>query len=110
MNLSQLRDKTAAIGEPSHRVVATLASRLDKIGAAPCPAVAMEHATAILPAESAIENFASLLEFPKQVGDGRAARRCARRQTHRRAARRRSRRNAAAHRSVAAGAGRAKSG
>jgi chemosensory pili system protein ChpA (sensor histidine kinase/response regulator) len=69
-NLSQLRDKTAAIGEPSlSRLAATLASRLDKIGAAAVPeAVAMEYATAILLAESAIENFASLSpDFPKQV-------------------------------------------
>ena len=69
-NLSQLRDKTAAIGEPSlSRLAATLASRLDKIGAAAVPeAMAMEYATAILLAESAIENFASRSpEFPKQV-------------------------------------------
>ncbi len=69
-NLSQLRDKTAAIGEPSlSRLAATLASRLDKIGATAVPeAMAMEYATAILLAESAIENFASRSpDFPKQV-------------------------------------------
>ncbi|MDQ6916415.1 MAG: hypothetical protein M3023_01165, partial [Pseudomonadota bacterium] len=69
-NLSQLRDKTTAIGEPSlSRLAATLASRLDKIGAAAVPeAMAMEYATAILLSESIIENFASLSpELPKQV-------------------------------------------
>jgi chemosensory pili system protein ChpA (sensor histidine kinase/response regulator) len=69
-NLSQLRDKSAAIGEPSlSRLAATLASRLDKIGAAAVPeAMAMEYATAILLAESAIENFASRSpDFPNQV-------------------------------------------
>ena len=69
-NLSQLRDKTAAIGEPSlSRLAATLANRIDKIGAAAVPeAMAMEYATAILLAESAIENFALRSpEFPKQV-------------------------------------------
>src|SRR5450755_1752989 len=69
-NLSQLRDKTAAIGEPSlSRLAATLASRLDKIGVAAVPeAMAMEYATAILLAESTIENFASLTpDLPKQV-------------------------------------------
>jgi chemosensory pili system protein ChpA (sensor histidine kinase/response regulator) len=69
-NLSQLRDKTAAIGEPSlSRLAATLASRLDKIGATAVPeAMAMEYATAILLAESVIENFASRSpDIPKQV-------------------------------------------
>ena len=69
-NLSQLRDKTAAIGEPSlSRLAATLASRLDKVGANAVPdAMAMEYATAILLAESTIENFASLSpDLPKQV-------------------------------------------
>ncbi len=69
-NLSQLRDKTAAIGEPSlSRLAATLASRLDKMGTTAVPeAMAMEYATAILLAESAIENFASYSpDFPKQV-------------------------------------------
>src|SRR5450631_397565 len=69
-NLSQLRDKTAAIGEPSlSRLATTLASRLDKIGVAAVPeAMAMEYATAILLAESTIENFASLSpDLPKQV-------------------------------------------
>ncbi|TMG94900.1 MAG: hypothetical protein E6H73_06465 [Betaproteobacteria bacterium] len=69
-NLSQLRDKTAAIGEPSlSRLASTLASRLDKMGTTAVPeAMAMEYATAILLAESAIENFASHSpDFPKQV-------------------------------------------
>jgi chemosensory pili system protein ChpA (sensor histidine kinase/response regulator) len=69
-NLSQLRDKTAAIGEPSlSRLAATLAGRLDKIGTATVPeAMAMEYATALLLAESTIENFGSLSpELPKQV-------------------------------------------
>src|SRR5450631_693453 len=69
-NLSQLRDNTAAIGEPSlARLAATLASRLDKIGTAAVPeTMAMEYATAILLAESTIENFASLSpDLPKQV-------------------------------------------
>src|ERR1700681_206728 len=69
-NLSQLRDKTAAIGEPSlSRLAATLASRLDKIGTTAVPeAMAMEYATAILLAESAVENFAAHSpDLPKQV-------------------------------------------
>ena len=68
-NLLQLRDKTAAIGEPSLSLLAaTLASHLEKIGATVPEAMAMEYATAILLAESAIENFAARSpDFPKQV-------------------------------------------
>ena len=68
--LSALRDKTAAIGEPSLlRLVAALAVRLDKLPAAPIPeSLAMEYATGLLLADSLIENFASLsAEVPKQV-------------------------------------------
>ena len=68
--LSQLRDKTTAIGEPSlSRLAAALAARLDRVGSGTVPDVmAMEYATGILLAESAIENFATLTpDFPKQV-------------------------------------------
>ncbi|MDQ6917533.1 MAG: Hpt domain-containing protein, partial [Pseudomonadota bacterium] len=68
--LSQLRDKTTAIGEPSlSRLAAALAARLDRLaGGAVTDTVAMEYATGILLAESAIENFATLTpDFPKQV-------------------------------------------
>jgi chemosensory pili system protein ChpA (sensor histidine kinase/response regulator) len=68
--LSALRDRAAAIGEPSLSKLATaLAGRLDKLPAGPISdALAMEYATALLLAESAIENFASLsAEFPRQV-------------------------------------------
>ncbi|HSS70726.1 MAG TPA: Hpt domain-containing protein, partial [Casimicrobiaceae bacterium] len=68
--LSALRDKTAAIGEPSlSKLAAALATGLESLPGGPVPeAVAMEYATALLLAESAIENFAALSpEFPKQV-------------------------------------------
>jgi chemosensory pili system protein ChpA (sensor histidine kinase/response regulator) len=68
--LSQLRDKTTAIGEPSLSKLSTaLAGRLDKLGAGPVSdALAMEYATGLLLAESALDNFAALSpEFPKQV-------------------------------------------
>src|SRR5205814_922647 len=68
--LSQLRDKTAAIGEPSlSRLAAALAAHLDRLPSGTVTdTMAMEYATGILLAESAIENFASLaLDFPKQV-------------------------------------------
>ena len=68
--LSALRDKAAAIGEVSFSKLATaLAGRLDKLPAGAIPdALAMEYATGLLLAESAIENFASLsTDFPPQV-------------------------------------------
>jgi chemosensory pili system protein ChpA (sensor histidine kinase/response regulator) len=68
--LSALRDKTAAIGEPSlSKLAGALAARLDKMPSGPVPeALAMEYATGLLLAESAVENFANLSpEFPKQV-------------------------------------------
>ena len=68
--LSHLRDKTAAIGEPSlSKLAGTLAARVDKIGVANVPDVmAMEYATALLLAESAVDNFNAMSpEFPKQV-------------------------------------------
>src|SRR5258706_13464456 len=68
--LSALRDKSAAIGEASLSTLATaLASRLDKLATGAIPdALAMEYATGLLLAESAIENFASLsADFPRQV-------------------------------------------
>jgi chemosensory pili system protein ChpA (sensor histidine kinase/response regulator) len=68
--LSALRDKSAAIGEPSlSTLAAALAGRLDKLAAGAIPdALAMEYATGLLLAESAIENFASLsADFPRQV-------------------------------------------
>jgi len=68
--LSQLRDKTAAIGEASlTRLASALAARLDRLssGAIPEP-LAMEYATGLLLAESAIDNFAALSpEFSGQV-------------------------------------------
>jgi chemosensory pili system protein ChpA (sensor histidine kinase/response regulator) len=68
--LSALRDKTAAIGEPSlSKLAAALAGRLDKLPSGAIPeALAMEYATGLLLAESLVENFASLSpEVPKQV-------------------------------------------
>jgi chemosensory pili system protein ChpA (sensor histidine kinase/response regulator) len=68
--LSSLRDKTAAIGEPSlSKLAAALAGRLDKLPNSPVPeALAMEYATGLLLAESLIDNFASLSpEAPRQV-------------------------------------------
>ncbi len=68
--LSQLRDKTTAIGEPSlSRLAAALAGRLDKVGnGTVSDSLAMEYATALLLADSALDNFASMSpEFPKQV-------------------------------------------
>ncbi|HZI83074.1 MAG TPA: Hpt domain-containing protein, partial [Casimicrobiaceae bacterium] len=68
--LSALRDKAAAVGEPSlAKLASILSGRLDKLppGAIPEP-LAMEYATGLLLAESAIENFTALSpEFPKQV-------------------------------------------
>src|SRR5438552_7830024 len=68
--LSQLRDKTAAIGEASlTRLASALAARLDRLssGAIPEP-LAMEYATGLLLAESAIDKFAALSpEFSGQV-------------------------------------------
>ncbi len=68
--LSALRDKAAAVGEPSlSKLASILSGRLDKLpsGAIPEP-LAMEYATGLLLAESAIENFASLSpDFPRQV-------------------------------------------
>jgi chemosensory pili system protein ChpA (sensor histidine kinase/response regulator) len=68
--LSTLRDKAAAVGDPSlSKLASTLSGRLDKLpaGAIPEP-LAMEYATGLLLAESAVENFASLSpDFPKQV-------------------------------------------
>src|SRR5437660_3303053 len=69
-NLSQLRDKTAAIGEPSlSKLSAALADRLDKLPSGPVSeALAMEYATGLLLAESAIENYATASpELPRQV-------------------------------------------
>ena len=68
--LSALRDKTAAIGEPSlSRLAAALADRLDKLPSGPVSeALAMEYATGLLLAESAIENYATAsTELPPQV-------------------------------------------
>jgi chemosensory pili system protein ChpA (sensor histidine kinase/response regulator) len=68
--LSALRDKTAAIGEPSlSKLASALATRLDKMPSGPVPeGLAMEYATGLLLAESAVENFATVSpEFPKQV-------------------------------------------
>jgi len=68
--MSQLRDKTAAIGEPSIiKLASALAVRLDKLGTGTVQeAMAMEYATGLLLAESAMDNFAALSpEFPKQV-------------------------------------------
>jgi chemosensory pili system protein ChpA (sensor histidine kinase/response regulator) len=68
--LSTLRDKTAAIGEPSlSKLAAALAGRLDKLPSSPVPeALAMEYATGLLLAESLIDNFANLSpEVPRQV-------------------------------------------
>jgi len=68
--LSQLRDKTTAIGEPSlSRLAAALAGRLDKLGGGNVSeSLAMEYATGLLLADSALENFAAMSpEFPKQV-------------------------------------------
>src|SRR5437773_4416211 len=68
--LSTLRDKTAAIGEPSlSRLAAALADRLDKLPSGPVSeALAMEYATGLLLAESAIENYATASpELPRQV-------------------------------------------
>jgi chemosensory pili system protein ChpA (sensor histidine kinase/response regulator) len=68
--LSALRDKTAAIGEPSlAKLAAALAGRLDKLPSGAIPeALAMEYATGLLLAESVIENFATLSpELPKYV-------------------------------------------
>jgi chemosensory pili system protein ChpA (sensor histidine kinase/response regulator) len=68
--LSALRDKAAAMGEPSlTKLAGALAAGLDKLPNGPVPeAAAMEYATGLLLAESAVENFGSLSpEFPKQV-------------------------------------------
>jgi chemosensory pili system protein ChpA (sensor histidine kinase/response regulator) len=68
--LSALRDKTAAIGEPSlSKLAAALATGLEALPSGPIPeAVAMEYATGLLLAESAVENFATRSpDFPKQV-------------------------------------------
>ena len=68
--LSALRDKIAAIGEPSlSRLAAALADRLDKLPSGPVSeALAMEFATGLLLAESAIENYATAsTELPPQV-------------------------------------------
>ncbi|TMH55719.1 MAG: hypothetical protein E6H55_18005, partial [Betaproteobacteria bacterium] len=68
--LSALRDKTAAIGEPSlSKLSAALADRLDKLPSGPVSeAVAMEYATGLLLAESGIENYATASpELPRQV-------------------------------------------
>src|SRR5438477_2576262 len=68
--LSQLRDKTTAICEPSlSRLAAALAVRLDRLASGTISdTMAMEYATGILLAESAIENVTTLTpEFPKQV-------------------------------------------
>ncbi|MEP6942527.1 MAG: Hpt domain-containing protein [Betaproteobacteria bacterium] len=68
--LSQLRDKTTAIGEASlSRLAAALAGRLDKLGTGNVSeSLAMEYATGLLLADSALENFAAISpEFPKQV-------------------------------------------
>src|SRR6266571_7517294 len=68
--LSALRDKSAAIGEPSlSKLCAALAGRLEKLPSGAIPeTLAMEYATGLLLAESAIENFASLsADFPRQV-------------------------------------------
>jgi chemosensory pili system protein ChpA (sensor histidine kinase/response regulator) len=68
--LSALRDKTAAIGEPSlSKLASALAERLDKLPSGAIPeGAAMEYATGLLLAESAVDNFATLSpEFPKQV-------------------------------------------
>src|SRR5450631_75441 len=52
--MSQLRDKTAAIGEPSvMKLASALSARLDKIGTGAVPeAMAMEYATGLLLADS----------------------------------------------------------
>ena len=68
--LSALRDKATAIGEPSFsKLAGALASGLDKLPSGAVPeAAAMEYATGLLLAESAVENFGALTpEFPKQV-------------------------------------------
>ncbi len=68
--LSQLRDKTTAIGEPSlSRLAAALSGRLDKLGTGTVSdALAMEYATGLLLAESALDNFSTMSpEFPRQV-------------------------------------------
>jgi len=68
--LSQLRDKTTAIADPSlSRLAAALAGRLDKLGGSSVSeSLAMEYATGLLLADSALENFAAMSpEFPKQV-------------------------------------------
>ncbi|HEX5864273.1 MAG TPA: Hpt domain-containing protein, partial [Casimicrobiaceae bacterium] len=68
--LSALRDKTAAIGEPSlSKLAAALADRLDKLPSGPVSeALAMDYATGLLLAESAIENYATAAtELPRQV-------------------------------------------
>jgi chemosensory pili system protein ChpA (sensor histidine kinase/response regulator) len=68
--LSALRDKIAAIGEPSlSKLAAALADRLDKLPSGPVSeALAMEYATGLLLAESAIENYKTASpELPRQV-------------------------------------------
>ena len=68
--LSALRDKIAAIGEPSlSKLVAALADQLEKLPSGPvAEALAMEYATGLLLAESAIENYATASpELPRQV-------------------------------------------
>ena len=68
--LSALRDKAAAVGDPSlSKLASSLSVRLDKLPAGAIPeSLGMEYATGLLLAESAVENFATLSpEFPKQV-------------------------------------------
>jgi chemosensory pili system protein ChpA (sensor histidine kinase/response regulator) len=68
--LSALRDKVAAIGEPSlSKLAAALADQLDKLPSGPVSdALAMEYATGLLLAESVIENYATASpELPRQV-------------------------------------------
>jgi chemosensory pili system protein ChpA (sensor histidine kinase/response regulator) len=67
--LSSLRDKAAAVGEPSlSKLASTLSARIEKLPSAIPEPLAMEYATGLLLAESAVENFASLSpQFPTQV-------------------------------------------
>ena len=70
-NLAEVRAGAAEIGsEPLLNLAVALAERLDRIsasGSVPEP-VAMEYATGILLAESAVENFGNVSgEFPNQV-------------------------------------------
>ncbi len=68
--LSTLRDKIAAIGEPSlSKLAAALAGRLDRLPSGAIPeAAAMDYATGLLLAESLVDNFANLSpDVPAQV-------------------------------------------